>query len=314
MKAVKEFISKTTDLEVDVDYVTNIWVKFPVAHNLSEAHNTASNLDEYSERVSTDMAIIKEELDSVQSDENILIDRVLRFTKIYKEHLKDFPSMSKIKVTENKYENLIRIDFDRYEYPEEQARDIIKKYIQDLLNDDKIDEKKLINLITPRELIGKVIDLDSIRVQIRKLDKNPPYKLQDWEKINASDGQENAMYIIFLASLLSYIREIVVNRNDIGTSKILIVDNPFGSTGAGYLWERIWSIMEINKIQLICPGHNIDSTVRSFFPVSYLLTEDMSTNGRTRVVVKESNINGESINRAIQLRNGQMTLGHEFIN
>lgn len=313
-EAVKEFISNVTDLEVDADYVTNIWVKFPVAHNLSEAHNTASNLDEYSERVSTDMAIIKEELDSVQSDENILIDRVLRFTKIYKEHLKDFPSMSKIKVTENKYENLIRIDFDRYEYPEEQARDIIKKYIQDLLNDDKIDEKKLINLITPRELIGKVIDLDSIRVQIRKLDKNPPYKLQDWEKINASDGQENAMYIIFLASLLSYIREIVVNRNDIVTSKILIVDNPFGSTGAGYLWERIWSIMERNKIQLICPGHNIDSTVRSFFPVSYLLTEDMSTNGRTRVVVKESNINGESINRAIQLRNGQMTLGHEFIN
>lgn len=313
-EAVKEFISNITDLEVDADYVTNIWVKFPVAHNLSEAHNTASNLDEYSERVSTDMAIIKEELDSVQSDENILIDRVLRFTKIYKEHLKDFPSMSKIKVTENKYENLIRIDFDRYEYPEEQARDIIKKYIQDLLNDDKIDEKKLINLITPRELIGKVIDLDSIKVQIRKLDKKPPYKLQDWENINASDGQENAMYIIFLASLLSYIREIVVNRNNIVTSKILIVDNPFGSTGAGYLWERIWSIMEINNIQLICPGHNIDATIRSFFPVSYLLTEDMSTNGRTRVVVKESNINGESIKRAIQLRNGQMTFGHEFIN
>jgi hypothetical protein len=313
-EAVKEFISKTTDLEVDVDYVTNIWVKFPVAHSLSEAHDTASNLDEYSERVSTDIAIIKEELDSVQSDENILVDRVLRFTQIYKDHLKDFPSMSKIKVTKNKYENLVRIDFDRYEYPEEQARDIIKKYIQDLLNDDKIDEKKLINRITPRELIGKVIDLDSIRVQIRKLDKKPPYKLQDWEKINASDGQENAMYIVFLASLLSYIREIVLNRNDIGTSKILIVDNPFGSTGAGYLWERIWSIMERNKIQLICPGHNIDPTIRSFFPVSYLLTEDMSTNGRTRVVVKESNINGESINRAIQLRNGQMTLGHEFIN
>jgi chromosome segregation ATPase len=313
-EAVKDFISKTTDLEVDIDYVTNIWVKFPVAHNLSEAHNTASNLDEYSERVSTDMAIIKEELDSVQSDENILIDRVLRFTKIYKEHLKDFPSMSKIKVNENKYENLVRIDFDRHEYPEEQARDIIKKYIQDLLNDDKIDEKKLINRITPRELIGKVIDLDSIRVQIRKLDKKPPYKFQDWEKINASTGQENAMYIIFLASLLSYIREIVVNRNDIVASKILIVDNPFGSTGAGYLWERIWSIMERNKIQLICPGHNIDPTVRSFFPVSYLLTEDMSTNGRTRVVVKESNMNGKSIERAIQLRNGQMTLGHEFIN
>ena len=310
--SVREFIEAVSELEVDADYTTNISSKFPLAHSLIESYTTKKNIDDYLERLSTDIAIIKEEMEGLKKDEQILVDRVVRFTKIYKEHLKDFPELSKIRLNENTYKNSVKIDFEKYEHRDDQAANNIRRYIQDLLNDDNVDEKKIVARMTPKELITKVIDMDAIKVQVRKIDKMGAHKFQDWERVVASGGQENAIYLVFVAALLSYIREIVVNRSDKNTSKILIIDNPFAATGAPYLWEKIWSILERNNIQLICPTHNIDARTRAFFPVTYILTEDISANGRTRVVVKESSMNGASVKRVIDLRNKQKTLDSVF--
>ncbi len=94
------------------------------------------------------------------------------------------------------------------------------------------------------------------------------------------------MFIIFMVVLMSYIRDIVVDRKDKNTSKVLIIDNPFGLTSACYLWEKIAAILEKNNVQIICPGHKISPSVMEYFPVRHVLTEETSTDGRTRVNVK----------------------------
>ena len=94
------------------------------------------------------------------------------------------------------------------------------------------------------------------------------------------------MYIIFITILMSFIRDIVVGRADKNTSKVMIIDNPFGSTGAYYLWEPIWSILEKNNVQLICTGHKIGAKVREFFPINHILTEDKSASGQIRIGIK----------------------------
>jgi hypothetical protein len=62
----------------------------------------------------------------------------------------------------------------------------------------------------------------------------------------------------------------------------------FISTSACYLWEKIAAILEKNNVQIICPGHKISPSVREYFPVRHVLTEEVSTDGRIRVNVKTS--------------------------
>jgi hypothetical protein len=83
----------------------------------------------------------------------------------------------------------------------------------------------------------------------------------------------------------------------------------FISTSACYLWEKIAAILEKNNVQIICPGHKISPSVREYFPVRHVLTEEVSTDGRIRVNVKTSAKDEvmDKINR--QKRYGQLVFG-----
>jgi hypothetical protein len=52
--------------------------------------------------------------------------------------------------------------------------------------------------------------------------------------------------------------------------------------------EKIAAILEKNNIQVICPDHRISPGGREYFPVKHVLTEEVSTERRTRVNVKTS--------------------------
>ena len=150
-----------------------------------------------------------------------------------------FVKLSKIDV-DGTLEEMVRINFNDCEYSEERAESEMRYYIQELIQEievGNIGKKELINNLTPAYLINKVLDMKLLKLDIRKIDRNS-LKFQRWERIQASGGQENAMYIIFLVVLMSYIRDIVVDRRDKNTSKVLVIDNPFGTTSSYYLWEK----------------------------------------------------------------------------
>ncbi len=173
-------------------------------------------------------------------------------------------------------------------YSEAEAEVEMRRYIQDLsrsIESGKIGQDDLVDHLRPKQLVSRVMDLGRARAKIRKIDRGSR-DFQAWDMIKASEGQENAIYIIFFVILMSFIRYIVVNGIYEITAKVLIVDNPFGSTGAYYLWEPIWSILERNNVQLICSGHKIRSEIREFFPINHLLTEEISTDNTIRINIK----------------------------
>jgi len=108
-----------------------------------------------------------------------------------------------------------------------------------------------------------------------------------WEHAIGSEGQNNSLYFIFAACLISFIRMLSITNSSVRTRKVMIVDNPFGATSAVYLWEPMFKILEQNDIQLIAPGHRIPREITSRFAVSYLLNQDILQDGRRRVVVKD---------------------------
>lgn len=274
-------------LRVPPDFIATIKDKLKTAGSFREAEQIEKNLNEYSMIIETKTQVQRQQVESLKDVEEKVISQALGIIKIYRDYLKRFPSLSRI-ILDGRSTEMIRINFNECEYTDDMAISEMRHYIQQLIEDietQKISQKELIEYLTPGHLINKVLDMKNISLSIRKIDTNDT-RFQRWEKIQASDGQENAMFIIFMVVLMSYIRDIVVDRKDKNTSKVLIIDNPFGLTSACYLWEKIAAILEKNNVQIICPGHKISPSVMEYFPVRHVLTEETSTDGRTRVNVK----------------------------
>ena len=71
------------------------------------------------------------------------------------------------------------------------------------------------------------------------------------------------------------------------SQKVIIADNPFGATSAVYLWEPMFNILKENEVQLIAPGHRISKELTSKFEVNYLLNQEVLSDNRIKVVVKD---------------------------
>lgn len=285
--AKEQLLHNIADITVAPSFKEVIKQKLRVAENYSEAESNQKHLNEYLSHISSKAEMSRKQVEALIEVEKKIVDQALGMAKIYRNHLQDFPSMSKLDIEGRQYE-MIRINFDNCIYDDDRAMVEMRRYIQDLnknIWNGNIKREELEKALRPNQLVKRIIDIGKIRVKIRKIDQDS-HDYQMWDMIKASDGQENTMFIIFLIVLMSYIRDIVVGRHDKNTSKVLIIDNPFGSTGAYYLWEPIWSILERNNVQLICSGHKIGAKIREFFPVNHLLTREMSTSGRIRVNIK----------------------------
>jgi len=285
--AKEQFIRNVDNLSVAISFKDVIRHKLQVSESLDEAKLSADSLEKYANSIISKIEMSQKQVDALKQIEEKIIDQAFGIAMMYRDYLKKFPQMSKINIDGKPYD-MVRINFDQCEYSDEQAKVEMHQYIQYRIHDietGKIKRNEIVDHLTPKNLINNVIDMKRIKVQIRKIDRNS-HRFQMWDEIKASDGQENTMYIIFLVVLMSYIRDIVVDRKDKNTSKVLIIDNPFGSTSSFYLWEKIWSILEKNNVQMICSGHKISAKIQEFFPINNILTEELSASGRIKVGIK----------------------------
>lgn len=284
----EKVLSNVNDMEVALYFKNTIRNKLLVANTLKEAEFNAKALEKYSNQLLSRIKDQQEQVDSLKNIEENVVAQALGIAKMYKDHIKKFPILSKIKFNDEIYE-MIRINFNKCEYTDEQAESEMRHYIKTLIQDienEKISKIDLVECLTPAVLLNKVIDMKVIKMEMRKIDEDGLQKYLRWEQIEASDGETNAIFIVFLVVLMSYIRDIVTDRKDIKTSKMLIIDNPFGSTSSPYLWEAIGLILERNNVQLICPGHSFDANIMKYFPINIIMTMEKSTSGRKRVGIK----------------------------
>ena len=258
--------------------------KVRIAESVNEAVFVQRSLEEYDTTVTGWIEMVQVQVEGLLEVETKIVDQALGMAVNYRDNLMMIPRLSKIEI-DGRLREMLQINFEDCKYRDEVCRGEMHRYIQDLtarIQAGTLTREELEKALAPGQLVGRVIDMDRIRVKIRKIDIGT-YPFQLWEKIKASEGQENTMHIILLVVLISAIRAIVTGRPDQNTAKVLIVDNPFGSTGSYYLWEKIWSILDHNNVQMICSGHKIDAKVREFFPISYLLTDEVSAGGRMRI-------------------------------
>lgn len=152
---------------------------------------------------------------------------------------------------------MIELKLQEFEEKDKQLR--MKAHIDGIVREigqDGIDRKRVAARLSTKELLARIADIDKAVVRLYKIESIPENsRFYRWENAVGSEGQNNSLYFIFAACLISFVRMLSITGTSVRTKKVIIADNPFGSTSAVYLWDPMFKIMKQNDIQLIAPGH-----------------------------------------------------------
>lgn len=241
-----------------------------------------NNIDQQIRKISSDIL----QLESYQQD---FTRRCIQRAELVLGHLKKMDALSKIEVNGRRI-NIIEVKMNEFEEKEKQLRmkNHIDGIVKEISEGGAVDRNRVALKLSTKELLAQVADMDKAVVRLYKIESIPENsRFYRWEHAIGSEGQNNSLYFIFAACLISFIRMLSITNTSLKTKKVIIADNPFGATSAVYLWEPMFQIMKQNHIQLIAPGHRIPREITSRFGVSYLLNQDILQDGRMRVVVKD---------------------------
>ncbi len=241
-----------------------------------------ANIDEQMQKIGYDII----QLEIYQQD---FTRRCIQRAELLLGQLRKLEPLSRIEVY-GRRTNMIELKLPEFEPREKQLRmkAHIDGIVREISEEGTVDRKRIASQLSSQELLGQITDMDKAAVRLYKVESIPENsRFYRWENAIGSEGQNNSLYFIFAACLISFIRMLSISNAAVRTRKVIIADNPFGSTSAVYLWDPMFKILKQNDIQLIAPGHKITPEITSRFGVNYLLNQDILQDGRMRVVIKD---------------------------
>ncbi|HHU78927.1 MAG TPA: hypothetical protein GXZ29_08665 [Clostridiales bacterium] len=286
-RALKSIESESQDFYIK-DPVVQL-VSLDIPDNLRDCSLLIAQMAASIEMIEEQTNKIQEDINVLQSYQQEFIRRCIHRADHALDLLKKLPALSRIEV-EGTRVNMIRMDFSDFDEREKEMRmeNHIQSIIREISEENITDRSYIANRLSTRELLAQVTDMEKAAVRLYKVESIKEHsRYLKWEHAVGSEGQSNALYFIFAVCLISYIRMLSSVNVSVRTKKVIIADNPFGATSAVYLWDPMFRILKNNDVQLIAPGHNIPRELTSRFEVNYLLNQDILSDSRTRVVVKD---------------------------
>lgn len=232
------------------------------------------------------IGILNLSLQNIEKDKkNILEHAVKQGIMLYQE-MKQISESSRIKIGE-RYVQILKIEIPQElkEYVEKRIESHIEECIRDLREeckhtDDirKTIENKVIACLSDRVLLNLTLDIETIKVKLYKFDiENKNSGLRQWEEviIENSGGQKFIACFALLSALTQYTRkkelENMGEDEKAESSKVFVLDNPFGKTSSKHLLEPMIEISKRFNTQMICLSDLSQSSITDKFTLIYQL-------------------------------------------
>lgn len=257
-------------------------------NELSESLFMLDQLDDQTDIVNEQIKNIEETLDRLEGYQSDFVNQCMEKALWILSKLKRLTSLTRINLN-GEYVNMTKLEFKDYSEEEQVRRmeNYIKTIIRDIDESEEVEKLKISKMLESKKLLAQITDMEKASLKLFKVeDINGKSRYLRWERAVGSEGQSNAIYLTFAICLISFIRA-NASLSDSESKKVIISDNPFGSTGATYLWDPIFKILRENNVQLIAPGYDISKELLSRFSVNYLLNKGEGTEGRESIVIKD---------------------------
>lgn len=150
--------------------------------------------------------------------------------------------------------------------------------------------------LTLPALYKKVVRLESVKLELRKVERDGAPKMT-WDEAKKNSGGEGTLSaFIVLSALMDFAGrdanevEVFGGRED---WKVLPMDNPFGKMNAEYLLEPMARMAASKHVQLLCWTGLTDASITRTFPNNYVERLANAGDGQ-RIVVAERISGGRS--------------------
>ena len=261
------------------------------------------------EKLTEYIGILNLSLQNIEQDKkNILQHAVKQGIMLYQE-MKKISDSSKIRIGD-RYVQILKIEIppELKENVEQRIENHLQYCIQSLREECKQseDRKKTIEnkvaiLLSDRQLLNLTLDIETIKVKLYKFDiENKNSGLRQWEEVIAgnSGGQKFIACFALISALIEYTRrkelELKGEEEKVESSKIFVLDNPFGKTSSKHLLEPMIEISKKFNIQMICLSDLSQSSITDKFTLIYQLALRSSKyTNKSFLMVEDSRINGE---------------------
>ena len=238
------------------------------------------------EKLTDYINILKLSLQNIEQDKkNILQHAVKQGTMLYQE-MKKISESSKIKIGE-RYVQILKIEIPQelQQYFEQRIDNYLQECIQSLREECKESEdikrtieNKVSIYLSDRKLLNLVLDMETIKIKLYKFDiENKNSGLRYWEDVivENSGGQKFIACFALFSALVEYTRrkelESLGEEEKVESSKVFILDNPFGKTSSKHLLEPMIEISKKFNIQMICLSDLSQSSITDKFSLIYQL-------------------------------------------
>ncbi|SHM09958.1 hypothetical protein SAMN02746066_00763 [Anaerosporobacter mobilis DSM 15930] len=263
-----------------------------VPGTLEESNDLKSNLEGVCDCIRLERARIEQGLEDMERIKQSFENQCLQRCDNVKAALERLPKLSKIMLDNEQiqmiglsipyvneelqgqrmsdYIDSIVAGVDKYETPNEKI-----KYIRESLS-----LKRLFSVI--------VTDMNRIKLTLYKRERiKEQSRHLRYEEAVGSTGQSQGIYIQFLIAIINYIT--YMNSGNIdnkGLRKVIFIDNPFGAAKDVYIWEPIFELLKMNKVQLIVPARGTTPAITGKFDVNYILGQCLNDKKQQTVVVE----------------------------
>jgi len=303
-KQIKKKTAEIDDIKSEFDnYVLaakNRFVDSNISNFIQELNDLTApiSLDEtemYIEVMSGDggyIMQIQKELDEVDKSIESLRKIEAQFVNLYSQkcetiltNLKSITDFSKITI-DGEDTSILKlmpkdVSSEKIEIRKEHLRNHLNELSKkiDSLDDAQKAKKFLSDNLTLAVLFNIYFNnVNRWKIQVYKFESISEHnRYMEWESATGSGGQSNVMFLMVAACIISYIRKLH-QPNDDTTKKVLICDNPFGASGAMYLFKPLMKLLEVNNIQFICPGYRIPAELIGLFKINYQLSQKQLPN------------------------------------
>lgn len=167
--------------------------------------------------------------------------------------------------------------------------------------------------LTTNKLYDSIIGINNIKITIKKLEfagEEIDISPISWAKAQKNSGGEGfATYFIILISLLSYMRKesSLIGDRTKESSKVLIMDNPFGKISSEHLLKPVMEIAKKYNTQLLCFTAQKGDNIYNEFDNIYHLNLEVIHSLKTRILTAEREVRG-NVERDVYMQSAQLKL------
>lgn len=255
------------------------------------------------------IGILNLSLQNIEQDKQNILQHSVKQGKMLYQEMKKISESSKIKVGD-KYVQILKIEIPQElnEYVEQRISNHLQECIQSLREECKqsedikrtIENKVAVHL-SDRQLLNLTLDIETIKVKLYKFDiENKNSGLRQWEEVivGNSGGQKFIACFALISALIEYTRrkelESVGEDEKTESSKVFVLDNPFGKTSSKHLLEPMIEISKKFNIQMICLSDLSQSSITDKFTLIYQLALRSSKfTNNSFLTIEDSRVNGD---------------------